>query len=343
MKDKLKGFVIGIIVTSILLSGYTAFGAGIKKSISVLMNSVSVSIDNYKVDGDNIIYNGNAYIRADKVANILGKDYKWDTKNNIITINENNKISGALLAIKIGNNVYSTSIRVSKDSKGKYYISSHQNLLDLINISYNNFVIRKRSGLSTYYNGILDTVSTNFTSVSLKDEKIIPSDDPRKQSKTEITIYNYDKTKNKVFDGDNSVPIPLFDTLDFYDIKYDSEYDEKNDILILQFPYVNSSTLFIDNTYEDNDIKIQVGDVWASQDNSSIAFTANIMFKNSSLRSSGQFGIFNNINVLSSNVLEFNEFNQMCKVNWFRQINIKNGYEIYFTQNNKTIKFLKKN
>jgi len=56
VKRELKGFVIGVILTTMLMS--TAVGGSILESIEVRMNSVNLTVNGEKVEADNILYEG---------------------------------------------------------------------------------------------------------------------------------------------------------------------------------------------------------------------------------------------------------------------------------------------
>ncbi len=88
MKKRLQGFLLGVIITSVSLSAFPAFAAGITKKIDVILNAVSVKVNSQNLSGDNIVYNGNVYIQAQKISDSLGKTYTWDKKANIVTIND---------------------------------------------------------------------------------------------------------------------------------------------------------------------------------------------------------------------------------------------------------------
>lgn len=86
MKRSIKGFIAGVILTCIALTCFPAFAAGVAKKIDVLLNSVTVKINNKTLSGDNIIYKDNVYIQAKNASDALGKNFAWDKKKNLITI-----------------------------------------------------------------------------------------------------------------------------------------------------------------------------------------------------------------------------------------------------------------
>ena len=60
MKE-IKGFVIGIIITSLLLCGGIVFAKGQWKSIDVLENDITVIVDGKKLNESNFLYNDTTY------------------------------------------------------------------------------------------------------------------------------------------------------------------------------------------------------------------------------------------------------------------------------------------
>lgn len=85
MKKELRGFVIGVLVTVILMST-VAFGAGFKQKIEVMFNSVNLAVNGRSVEADNILYKGTTYVPIRAVAEMLGKEVGWDGKTNTASI-----------------------------------------------------------------------------------------------------------------------------------------------------------------------------------------------------------------------------------------------------------------
>ncbi len=89
MNKRLQGFIAGFLVCCFIL-GTTVFSEGVTKTIKAVFNQVTVKIDGKAVSGDNITYNNNVYVRADKISESLGKAFNWDKKKNTIIINNLN-------------------------------------------------------------------------------------------------------------------------------------------------------------------------------------------------------------------------------------------------------------
>ncbi len=86
MYHKTKGFIAGVLVALLLVGSVQAFGETSAKSISAVLGNVAVKLDGKAMTGDNIIYNGNLYIRADKISDAMGKSFSWDKQKNTADI-----------------------------------------------------------------------------------------------------------------------------------------------------------------------------------------------------------------------------------------------------------------
>ena len=86
MKKTIKGFVLGLIIATLLMS--TVFGAGVKKTIEVAFNSINLTVNGNKVDADTILYQGTTYVPLRAVGEMLGKNVGWDGDTNTASIND---------------------------------------------------------------------------------------------------------------------------------------------------------------------------------------------------------------------------------------------------------------
>jgi hypothetical protein len=101
MRKGIQGFVIGVIVTVLLLSA-TAFAAVRTQTIEVVLNSINVSI-NGKIVGPegkgytlengtvvpySILYKGTTYLPMRKVSEFVGKEVSWNASTNTAGIND---------------------------------------------------------------------------------------------------------------------------------------------------------------------------------------------------------------------------------------------------------------
>lgn len=86
MKKTIKGFVLGAIITTLLMS--SVFGVAVREKIEVLFNSVDLTVNGEKVAADNILYDGTTYVPLRAVADILGKDVGWNEATRTASIND---------------------------------------------------------------------------------------------------------------------------------------------------------------------------------------------------------------------------------------------------------------
>lgn len=86
MKKQLKGFLMGLLVSTLLMN--TAIGETVKKSIEVVYNSVNLTVNGKKVNADNILYNGTTYVPLRDIAKMLDKEVGWDQETYTASIND---------------------------------------------------------------------------------------------------------------------------------------------------------------------------------------------------------------------------------------------------------------
>lgn len=87
MKNKYMRLLLVGIITAILFVTIS-MAEGVKQTIEVEFNSINLYINGYKVESDNILYNGTIYVPIRKTAEILGKEVEWDDKRRNASINE---------------------------------------------------------------------------------------------------------------------------------------------------------------------------------------------------------------------------------------------------------------
>ncbi|MBF8983149.1 NPCBM/NEW2 domain-containing protein [Lutibacter sp. B2] len=93
-KDKVKGFLSGIIITTLILT--ISYGEPMKKNINVIFNKMKVHVDGKLAQSINeeekysetIIYNNQVYIPITDIEKNFGKKVDWDINTNSIYIDE---------------------------------------------------------------------------------------------------------------------------------------------------------------------------------------------------------------------------------------------------------------
>lgn len=87
MKKEFKGFIIGVIITAMLMST-AVFADEVKHNIEVMFNSVHLTVNGVMVEADNILFNETTYVPLREIAEILGKEVGWDEETNTASIND---------------------------------------------------------------------------------------------------------------------------------------------------------------------------------------------------------------------------------------------------------------
>lgn len=94
MKERLQGFVVGVISTVLVSS--VAFAAPVGKAITAFYNEIKIYVDGNKIepkDGNGktvepFICEGTTYLPVRAVAEALGKKVEWDGESNTVYISE---------------------------------------------------------------------------------------------------------------------------------------------------------------------------------------------------------------------------------------------------------------
>ena len=110
-KKTLKGFVVGVIVTTIFMT--TAVGAQVKDTIDVIFNSINVSVNGETQDVNNFLYEGTTYVPLRTISEIFDKEVTWDGDTNTASVDDK-KISKDDLIIDIGNSTQFTDKEIGE-------------------------------------------------------------------------------------------------------------------------------------------------------------------------------------------------------------------------------------
>ncbi len=90
MKKELKGFLVGVLITSTVMLGIPTFAKSISQSIYVSFNAAQIALNGKAVTLDNFIYEGSTYVNLAKICDLLGKTTSWDSKTKTINIIDKN-------------------------------------------------------------------------------------------------------------------------------------------------------------------------------------------------------------------------------------------------------------
>ncbi|MBQ8525533.1 MAG: hypothetical protein IJ460_02270 [Clostridia bacterium] len=85
MNKNVKTFAAGII-TGALIFSLPALARDVYESITVVRNTIGITIDGRSFEEDNFVYNGTTYVPLRAIAETFGKGVEYDEKNNIAKI-----------------------------------------------------------------------------------------------------------------------------------------------------------------------------------------------------------------------------------------------------------------
>lgn len=85
MNKNVKTFAAGI-VTGALIFSLPALARDIYENISVIRNTIGITIDGHSFAEDNFVYNGTTYVPLRAIAETFGKGVEYDEANNIAKI-----------------------------------------------------------------------------------------------------------------------------------------------------------------------------------------------------------------------------------------------------------------
>lgn len=86
MNKTFKGFVLGVVITTLLMG--TAFGVSVSESITVVRNSINLTVNGQKVNADNFVHEGTTYVPLRAIGEMLGKDVGWNAATRTASIND---------------------------------------------------------------------------------------------------------------------------------------------------------------------------------------------------------------------------------------------------------------
>lgn len=92
IKERLKGFIAGIIIATLMFS--LVFATPVEQTIKILYNNIKIYVDGKLVSPKDangnpvepMIYNGTTYLPVRAVGQAIGKEVNWDGKTNSVYI-----------------------------------------------------------------------------------------------------------------------------------------------------------------------------------------------------------------------------------------------------------------
>lgn len=86
----MKIFISGALAGALFMAA-PAIASGVKQLIEAELNTVNITVDGVKVEGENILYNDRTYVPLRQIAEMLGKDVAWDEATNTADIADSHK------------------------------------------------------------------------------------------------------------------------------------------------------------------------------------------------------------------------------------------------------------
>jgi len=173
MKEKLKGFVLGIVVTALLLCSVNVFAADfVKQTIQVTYSNIKLLVDGKPVvfgkdsKGNQIepfIYNGTTYLPVRAVGEALGKKVDWDGATQTVYVGQKpgevNYMTEAVEPYKVYNTtVYTLSSPDKFSMAGKNYKTGY-----VFGGYIDSYVLFNLDGQYEEISGAIGAVSWKFT------------------------------------------------------------------------------------------------------------------------------------------------------------------------------------
>ncbi len=108
LKEKLKGFVVGVVLTSLVVGAIPTMAEKVTKSAELLYNNIKVVIDGKQADlkdaqgniVEPFIIDGTTYLPVRAVSNALNKAVSWDGATQTVYIGENKEIEQPSMWLK---------------------------------------------------------------------------------------------------------------------------------------------------------------------------------------------------------------------------------------------------
>lgn len=88
MKKISRILSVFVLVVSLFLLSSFVLGDSVEESISVLFNSINITVNGETIESDNILYEGTTYVPLRDVAEMLGKEVSWDGDTKTAGIND---------------------------------------------------------------------------------------------------------------------------------------------------------------------------------------------------------------------------------------------------------------
>lgn len=201
-KKNMKGFIMGVVLTLIMVSSVNVVASSIKKSLEVVYDNIKLVVDGNSVElgkeNEPFIYNGTTYLPVRAVGESLGKSVDWDGKTKTVYIGKKNQNDEE--AVYLGNGIeymnYQKSSNANSSEFYNYYYDKDVVVEDNMGNKYNNYLTlgMYNSWGNSFQNSwsYLD-FPTNGEYKKFKAKLAWPSEMKNNTRAAEVSIYADDK------------------------------------------------------------------------------------------------------------------------------------------------------
>jgi hypothetical protein len=212
-KEKFKGFISGIIVSSIITTSLFTFAGGTLQTIQAGVNQIKLKVNGVESNSSNYLIDGRTYVQLRDACDLLGKELVWDSATSTADIKDKSSTT---------NNSISTTTQQTNTQSGKLSLLQGYDLVFNINgVTYNidkksdsgkwqSLIFTKDGSNNIYFNtnATIAFLGVCFNTYTINNNLILPTIDSFKfekniwlqpeseNSQMQDTFYNQDKSKS---------------------------------------------------------------------------------------------------------------------------------------------------
>lgn len=326
MKERIRGFIQGVIVCSLLV-GTVAFAQGYSDTIEVLLDYVNLTVNGNDVNVDTILYNGTTYAPIREVAEMLDKEVGWNEETQTVSIDDDwiskidsTEVIGVWRSIDFVKNINEFDDNITRDD------------LSIKHLVFNNtdVILDMRNGDKKSYTWVDDSINLyGVTSSEFMIKEINGS------------TYMFLVFKDEEYFNGGKIP-------SYYVFKKDNNADSHEIVKNNNFRYLENALFLIDGElYNDKDSIVGLNSTGFYIDENNRLYT-NINIAKKFLKAVlGDYSIsadtnnyYSNINYNSVSYITSeseNVYDGVHMVEHIERVTIKNGeYELQYLYNSTT-------
>jgi hypothetical protein len=111
LTKEIRGFLVGIIITSTIIIGIPAFAANAPKPVNFAINAFKIAFNSKTVPLENITYKGSTYVKVSQASSLFGKTAVWEGKTRTVNIKDKITTPSAITVPQ-----KTSAIAISKDA-----------------------------------------------------------------------------------------------------------------------------------------------------------------------------------------------------------------------------------